>query len=59
MAIFFLILFSQHGKIFPAYLQQQEKMWHLVSTENRDRVELHRSVGAMEKALYFWTLEGR
>lgn len=54
---FFIFYFPSVQKIFPAYLQQQEKLWHFVSAENRDRVELHQSLGAMEKVLYFWTLE--
>lgn len=45
-------------KIFPAYLQQQKNLWHFVRAENRVRVEPRQSLGAMEKALYFWTLEG-
>lgn len=45
-------------KIFPAYLQQQKNLQHFVRAENRARVEPHQTLGAMEKAVYFWALEG-
>lgn len=33
---FFIFYFSSVQKIFPAYLQQQEKLWQFVSAENRE-----------------------